>query len=261
MQTDLTLPLLAVDIGNSRTKMGLFTKMAGPLPVPDRTLALDSQWHPGKLAAWLDGPATRFRWRIASVNRAATARLLEWLAEQAAENIRVLTVADYPLAVEVDEPEQVGMDRLANALGAGGLRAPDRSAIVVDLGSAITVDLVSQRGAFSGGAILPGIAMSAQALHQFTDLLPLEPMSELADPPDPLGKTTLGCLRAGLYWGAIGAVRELVGRLNESAARPQLFVTGGAGAAAASLLRDADGRPAELVPHLTLSGVALMGSG
>ena len=106
---------------------------------------------------------------------------------------------------------------------------------------------------------MPGIAMSALALHQFTDLLPLEPMVDLADPPDVLGKTTSGCLRAGLFWGAIGAVRECAARLTRPGERPELFVTGGAGAAAARLLVDATGQPAQLVPHLVLAGIALMG--
>jgi type III pantothenate kinase len=253
------LPLVAVDIGNSRTKLGLFTTLGAGLPIPDRTLALGPDWHSEELESWLPGPANRLHWRIASVNRAGTARLLDWLTGHNVDRWQVLSVTDFPLAVDVAEPDKVGMDRLAGALGASVLKQPGQAAIVVDLGSAITVDLVSPAGAFCGGVIMPGIAMSALALHQFTDLLPLEPMSELADPPDVLGKTTSACLRAGLYWGAIGAVRECVARLNERRERPQLFVTGGAGAAAARLLVDSGGQPAQLVPHLTLAGIALMG--
>jgi type III pantothenate kinase len=259
MPVDRTLPLVAVDIGNSRTKLGLFTARSAGLPTPQSTLALGPEWQSAQLEAWLSAPADQFCWRIASVNRAGTARVLDWLSGRSSSRCQVLSAADYPLAVEVDEPDKVGMDRLASALGANALKQPDRAAIVVDLGSAITVDLVSPAGAFRGGVIMPGIAMSALALHQFTDLLPLEPMVELSDPPDVLGKTTSACLRAGLYWGAIGAVRECVSRLNQSDERPQLFVTGGAGAAAARLLFDSAGDPAQLVPHLTLTGVALMG--
>ena len=106
-----------------------------------------------------------------------------------------------PLAARVDEPDKVGLDRLANALAADRLRAAERGAIVVDLGSAITVDVVSPDGAFLGGAILPGIAMSARALHEFTDLLPLEPMSELAQPPAAVGKDDVGLSASGALLG------------------------------------------------------------
>ena len=93
------------------------------------------------------------------------------------------------------------------------MRPPGRPAVVIDVGTAITVDLVSAEGAFLGGAILPGIAMSARALHEFTDLLPLVDMSELAAPPPALGDSTEAAMRSGLFWGAVGAVRQLIEQL------------------------------------------------
>ncbi len=85
---------------------------------------------------------------------------------------------------------------------------------MIDVGSSVAVDLVSAEGAFEGGAILPGIAMSARALHDYTDLLPQIPMSELGVPPAALGTATIPALRSGLYWGAVGAMRELIARLS-----------------------------------------------
>ncbi len=146
----------------------------------------------------------------------------------------------------------VGVDRLLDALAANALRGPGRPAVVVDVGTAITVDLLSAEGAFLGGAILPGIAMSARALHEFTDLLPLVDVSELAAPPPPLGEETVAAMRAGLFWGAVGAVRQLIDQLAGDT-RPQVILTGGAGPAVAELL----GPSAQLVPHLTLAGIAL----
>jgi len=118
----------------------------------------------------------------------------------------------------------------------------------------ITIDLVSADGAFCGGAILPGIEMAARAMHEFTDLLPLIEMSELDDPPPALGTSTAAAMRSGLYWLAVGAVRELTARLSTDPARPpDVFLTGGAGPA----LAEAIGGTARLVPHLTLAGIAL----
>jgi type III pantothenate kinase len=146
------------------------------------------------------------------------------------------------------------MDRLAAATAATRLRSPRRGALIVDSGSAITVDYVSADGAFMGGAILPGIGLAGRALHEFTDLLPLVALGELSEPPPPLGTSTVTAIRSGLYWGAVGAVRELVERLSAGLApRPELFLTGGAGPHLAKALTE----PVRVVPHLVLSGIAL----
>ncbi len=129
---------------------------------------------------------------------------------------------------------------------------PGRPAVVIDVGTAVTVDLVSAAGAFLGGAILPGIAMSARALHEFTDLLPLVDFSELAAPPPALGTETVAAMRVGALLGRGGGIRELIGQL-AGAERPQVILTGGASPAVAELL----GQSARLVPHLTLAGIAL----
>jgi len=131
--------------------------------------------------------------------------------------------------------------------------------VVVDVGTAITVDLVSADGAFYGGAILPGIAMSARALNEFTDLLPLVETSDLTQPPAPLGTSTESAMQSGLFWGAVGSVRELVERMTKAgsaengAAEPDVFLTGGASQAVADLW----GPSARCVPQLTLAGIAL----
>ena len=148
----------------------------------------------------------------------------------------------------------VGIDRLLAAVAANRIRRPDRPAVVADLGTAITVDLISGAGEFEGGAILPGIEMAARALHDYTDLLPRIEMSELAEPPDALGKATEPAMRSGLYWGAVGSVRELIWRMvGDGRSEPVLFVTGGAGPMVAKLLHE----DAHHVPHLTLAGIAI----
>ena len=148
----------------------------------------------------------------------------------------------------------VGIDRLLDAVAVNHLRQPDRPAVVIDVGSAITVDLVSAEGAFRGGAIAPGIGMSARAMHAFTDLLPLVEASELTTPPPALGKSTLPAMRSGLFWGAVGTIRELVAQISRGLDCPcDVFLTGGAGPAVAELL----GREVRHVPHLTLAGIAL----
>jgi type III pantothenate kinase len=294
-------PLIAVDIGNARSKYGLFrgdcpdfraAKMGlspSEMPEPETTLSLPGDvggWE--QLAAWLRQiGAGQLWWWIGSVNRPATTRLLDWQRERRpADPVTLLAAGDLPLQVALERPDMVGVDRLLDAVAANRLRPPGRPAVVVDVGTAITVDLVSSDGVFSGGAILPGIAMSARALHEFTDLLPLveleeletcekmgtgsEPSRQAADDsrsgevpvpiflpralPPALGTSTVEAIGSGLFWGAVGGIRELIRQFREGAQRePQVFVTGGAGPAVAALL----GPAARHVPHLTLAGIAL----
>ncbi len=251
--------ILAVDVGNARIKIGRFAPehVAG-LPEPEQTLSLcGREPELDQLAAWLAaaGDSPGCHWWIASVNRPATTRLVDWVRQHRPDDpLTLLSAGDLPLAVDVRRPDMVGVDRLLDAVAANRLRSPGRPAVVVDLGTAITVDLVSAAGVFCGGAILPGIEMSARAMHEFTDLLPLIEMSELDQPPPALGTATVPAMRSGLYWLAVGAVRELTARLSsDSKGPPEIFLTGGAGPAMA----EAIGGAARLVPHLTLAGIAL----
>lgn len=259
-------PLIAADVGNARIKLGLFAGgCAENLPEPERTLSLlgnAPQWE--QIERWLETAEpprackhAPYTWWIASVNRPAATRLIDWLGQHRPEDrITLLAAGDLPLEVRVPRPDMVGIDRLVDAVAVNRLRQVDRPAVIVDVGTAITVDLVSADGAFLGGAILPGIEMAARALHHFTDLLPLVNLSDLDAPPPALGTATQSAMRSGLFWGTVGAIRQLIEQLSQTAdgqSRPEVFLTGGAGAAVAGLL----GPDVHYVPNLTLSGIAV----
>jgi type III pantothenate kinase len=256
------MSLIAVDIGNSRIKLGLFAAPAesSGLPTPSRILAVSTaNWDEASLQHWLRDVPPDTAWWIASVNRPALSRLTACIEQRSAPSpkIRRLAAGDLPITAAVESPDKVGIDRLAGAVAANRLRDPARPAIVIGVGSAITVDLVGADGVFRGGAILPGIGMSARALDEFTDLLPRSPWEELTGPPPALGTSTLSAIHSGLYWGAVGAMRELVARLSQtlgdSKLRPEVFLTGGAAASVAAMLDPA----ARFVEHLVLAGIAL----
>jgi type III pantothenate kinase len=258
MNTFVPSSFVAVDIGNNRIKLGWFKPGGGnALPEPSRTLPLDGvRPQLDRIAGWLgDDAAAPAHWWIGSVNRPAMTRLVNWLrTDRPGDAITLLAAGDLPLEIDVERPDMVGIDRLLDAVGVNRLRDPERPAVVVDVGSAITVDLVSRDGAFLGGTILPGIAMSARALHEFTDLLPLIDMADLSSPPPALGKATVPAMRSGLFWGAVGSIRELIARLAvDAGGEPQVFLSGGAGPVVASLL----GPATRHVPHLTLGAIAL----
>ena len=244
--------VIAVDIGNSSLEFGVFPAAADPLECTvvqririDRA-TLDFEALNGLTAA-------NAIWRVASVNREAESHLLQWLKQQDAQvQLQQLQHGDFGLAIELEHPERVGADRLAAAAAAAQLRQAGRAALVVDSGTALTVDLVSAKGAFQGGAIMPGVEMTAKALALHTDLLPQVGANAAA--PQVVGDSTVAAIHSGLFWGSLGAIRELLDRMKaELDHAPDVFVTGGATPWLSYL------KHATHVPDLVLRGIALAG--
>ncbi len=128
-----------------------------------------------------------------------------------------------PFDLMVRNPERLGGDRISAASGVVSLN--HREAVIVDAGTAVTVDLLSREG-FLGGSVFPGIDMLLKSLHEGTDLLPH--VEYRGGVPEIPGDDTAGAMTAGAFWGWIGAVRELVTRsLSSLSGRPPVFVTGG----------------------------------
>ncbi len=264
LETNLMSPpsppiLVSLDVGNSRIKAGLFDQtIATELPRPREVEGFGVQ--PDELqttfSRWLDQRSEQpHQWRLASVNRHVRDQLLGCIARcRPDDQVVELSRSDLALSVELPRPEQAGIDRLLGAVAANRIRDPERAALVIDLGTAVTVDVVSPAGAFLGGAILPGVRMAARALHEHTDLLPEVAMVELDQARPVLGKSTIGAIESGLFWGAIGAIRELTARLGDQfEQRPTLILTGGAAPSVADLLSD----QVHYEPALVLSGIAL----
>ncbi|MGD9635994.1 MAG: type III pantothenate kinase, partial [Pirellulales bacterium] len=267
-----TTTLVAVDIGNSRIKLGRFERgsAARGLPEPAATIELPLTNQAGEFdragfESWCRANvAGDAAWLASSVHRGASEQLAAAVAAISRDmgrnwTVRQVTFIDVPLVVEVDAPDRVGMDRLMGAVAADRLRPKDRAAIVVDLGTATKLCLLTDVGAFVGGAILPGLAMSARALEEQTDALPHVNVEHWQTPPRALGKSTIPAIEAGIFWGAVGAARELITQYSKGLDQPPaVFVTGGGSALVAEVLA-ADG-PIQLqhLPHLVLSGVAIV---
>lgn len=254
--------LLAVDIGNSRIKFGVFRDsvsfIPGELPACDEMFAVSSEVSTASFEKLrtVCGEQTP-RCIVASVNPPATERFLaEWRKRGWHEPIVIDSYRQLPIVNETSPPEQTGMDRLLKGVAGNVLRRPGESLILVDSGTATTVDRLTAAGAFAGGAILPGLGLSSRALHDYTAKLPLIASEDFEQQtPPPLGRNTQEALRSGLYWGHVGAVRELMTRLSSEAANKQSSVlfTGGAG----QLLARELGMPNHYHRDLTLQGLAL----
>ena len=153
------------------------------------------------------------------------------------------------LKVRYRNPHEVGADRIANAIAAAQ-RQPGRDLLIVDCGTATTVDVVTAAGEYLGGAILPGVGISAETLASRTARLP---SVEIVRPESALGRTTVESIQSGLYHGHVGAIRQLTGELAREAfgGKPaHIFGTGGFSRmfADASLFD-------EIVPELVLWGL------
>lgn len=264
--------LLAIDVGNTRVKLGVFVSAASDcvasaqaallpiasprLPEPIATLfGTVAELADGRLADWLEenagGP-----WRvvIASVSRPTEQAVVALLGDSPIARLASDTV---PISLDVDHVETLGVDRVVTAVAANRLRHPGKPAIVVDVGTAITVDLIDASGVFLGGAILPGPGLAARALAEKTDRLPDIHFGELDASPDAVGRSTEPAIRAGLYWGAVGAIRELIARQRDRCVAPtQVFLTGGAAPSFARLIGGPD-LTVRYLPHLTLSGIVI----
>lgn len=115
------------------------------------------------------------------------------------------------LKILVAHPNEVGSDRIATAIGATHFY-PNNNVIIVDLGTATVLDVVSSSKEFLGGTICPGIRISMEVLQSATAKLPTV---EILKRDGALGKNTIECIQSGLYFGHLGMVRELIGRLRQ----------------------------------------------
>jgi type III pantothenate kinase len=130
---------------------------------------------------------------------------------------------DYGLEVRTDNPAEVGADRLVNAVAAH-CRYPG-ALIVLDFGTATTFDVVAEDGAYCGGVIAPGINLSLEALHRAAAKLPRVAVTR---PQAVIGRNTVAAMQSGIFWGYVGLIEGLVGRLRAEYERPMTSVaTGG----------------------------------
>jgi type III pantothenate kinase len=153
-----------------------------------------------------------------------------------------------PILYEV--PQEVGADRIVNAVAAyARLGGP---CIVVDFGTATTFDVVTEKGEYAGGVIVPGISVSAEALFEKAARLW---RVEIRRPERVIGKTTAASIQSGLYFGYLSLVDGMVDRIaRELGAKPRVIATGGL----AELFGAGSERIEEVDPLLTLTGLLLI---
>ncbi len=154
------------------------------------------------------------------------------------------------MPIHYDNPREVGADRIVNAVAAyGQFRC---TLIVVDFGTATTFDVVSADGCYQGGAIAPGIGISADALFERASKLP---RVDFQQPGVVIAKNTVNSMQAGIFFGYLGLVEGIVSRMKkEMAQSPLVVATGGLAATIATATPMID----RVEPFLTLEGLRLL---
>ena len=243
--------LLAVDVGNTQTVLGLYR---GEELVEHFRLATDRSRTGDELGVTLgalldledvDGiclsttvPALQREWeRVAD----------RWLK---APLLVVGPGTRTGIAIRYDDPREVGPDRIVNAVAASARYGPP--CIVVDFGTSTNFDIVSPEGDYVGGVLAPGIEVSMEALFARAARLV---KVDFAPPATVIGKTTVGGLQSGLVYGFAGQVDGIVGRIREElGVEAQTVATGGLADLIAPHAQTLD----RVDPHLTLEGLRLV---
>ncbi len=246
--------LLAIDCGNTNT---VFAICDGADIRGEWRIATDGRRTADEYAVWL----TQL-FALDGLNRDdVTGAIIATVVPDALFNLQSLckryfktqplVVGDsgVELGVKVllETPDEVGADRLVNAVSAHERYPGDL--ILLDFGTATTFDVVNAAGDYVGGVIAPGINLSLEALHKAAAKLP---RIGVMRPPHVIGKSTVPAMQSGVYWGYIGLIEGLVSRMTAEIGRKSTVIaTGGL----APLFADATPAIDHLDPHLTVRGL------
>ena len=243
--------LLTLAVGNTRARIGLFRgdELIGAQSYASADDAGVRTWIADHAKGVSGAPLL-----VATVNPSGSERLIEACREGGVVGTVLRIGRDVPIPMEADvrEPAKVGQDRLLCALAAWV--STEGPCVVVDCGTATTVDFVSEDGVFRGGAIAPGLAMMLESMHRGTAALPRVAFDPARLDAEPVGRDT----ETAMLMGAGEAIRGLVSRLVERYAEfagtyPRVVATGGD----AGTLFGSDSVVEHVVPDLQLIGMRL----
>lgn len=237
--------LLAVDVGNTNIMLGLFD---GGALVKDWRVETVKADLPGRLREKFQlDPSTVDAVAIASVVPPLDSALEKFFQQYLGKEPLWVTHQTAGMPLRVEAPEEVGADRLCNAVAAW--EKFKQACIIVDFGTATTFDVVTARGEYGGGPIAPGVVTAGNALTESASKLP---EVKIEKPRRVVGRNTVECMQSGLYYGYAGLVDRLVELIQkEEGSRMKVIATGGLASMIAQESKWIEG----VEPHLTLEGL------
>lgn len=249
--------LLVVDVGNTNTVVGVFD--GADKLVHSWRIRSDASRTDDEYAMLLSRLLEYRHLRLEQIGAVVVSCVvppmldaLQWMCDKYL-GLSALVVGRNlaaPMDIEYDNPAEVGADRIVNAVAAYDKYR--RAMIVVDFGTATTFDYINATGAYCGGAIAPGLGISADALHRRASKLP---RVELVAPPLVVAKNTVHSMQSGLLYGYAGLVDGIVARMkDEVGGAPLVVATGGLAVQIAAATASID----EVEPLLTLNGLLLL---
>jgi type III pantothenate kinase len=249
--------LLAVDAGNTNV---VFAVHDGREWRGRWRIATEAQRTSDEYAVWLLALMQHAGLRPAEISRAVIGTVVpaalynlrrlcrDWFG---VEPLVARSSLDWGFAIKVERPQEVGADRLLNALAAhhhyhGPL-------VVIDFGTATTFDVVDAEGNYQGGVIAPGINLSIEALHKAAARLP---RIGIGRPQAAIGRDTVSAMQSGIFWGYVGLIEGIVGRIRAEAEMPGMKVVATGGLA--PLLAEGTSLIERVDPDITLEGLRLL---
>lgn len=242
--------IIAISVGNTNTAFARCTgtQTTDPVSLPNADIPV--------IAAAIERLAEEHDLDtavLATVNRTVSDQLARAIGSSVADVLQINRDIPIPLQHTLEDAAiaATGQDRLLAAVAA--FRIAGQACVVVDAGTAITVDFVDGKGTFHGGAIAPGVRMSLRALHDHTDALP-EVAFASPDAAIPFARNTAEAMLHGVFYGARGLVRQLAERYAIAyEAYPVIIATGGD----AQTIFESEDLVERIVPDLTLQGIAM----